>query len=119
MQHICQFGKGQENVQEQETLQEPKPSGNKSKLPKLKLNKFNGDPKHWQEWWDSFCVAAHNNSAISAFEKFTALRSLVEGSRARAISRLQLTSANYSAALKFYEKDSLKNKSLSIHAWNR
>ena len=37
--------------------------------------------------------------AISAVEKFTYLRSLVEGSAARAISGLQLTSANYSAAL--------------------
>ena len=89
----------QENVQKQETHQEPKSSGNKSKLPKLTLNKFNGDPKRWQEWWDSFCVAVHDNSAISTVEKFTYLRSLLEGNAARAISGLQLISANYSAAL--------------------
>ncbi|XP_068670918.1 uncharacterized protein [Montipora foliosa] len=89
----------QENVQKQETHQEPKSSGNKSKLPKLTLNKFNGDPKRWQEWWDSFCVAVHDNSAISTVEKFTYLRSLLEGNAARATSGLQLTSANYSAAL--------------------
>ena len=45
-------------------------------------------------------MAVHDNSAISAVEKFTYLRSLVEGSAARAISGLQLTSANYNAALK-------------------
>ena len=39
----------QEIVQEKETHQEPKSSINKSKLPKLTLNKFNGDPKRWQE----------------------------------------------------------------------
>ena len=89
----------QEVVQEQETHQEPKWSGNKSKLPKLTLNKFNRDPKRWQESWDSFCMAVHDISAISAVEKFTYLRSLVEGSAATAISGLQLTSANYSAAL--------------------
>ena len=70
----------QEIVQEQETHQKPKSSGNKSKLPKLTLNKFNGDPKRWQESWDSFCMAVHDISAISAVEKFTYLRSLVEGS---------------------------------------
>lgn len=89
----------QENPQSQETHRETKSSGNKSKLPKLTLKKFNGNPKRWQEWWDSFCVAVHDNSAISTVEKFTYLRSLVEGSAAMAISGLQLTSANYDTAL--------------------
>ena len=44
----------QENPQNQETSsrqnQQTKSNGNKSKLPKLTLNKFNGDPKRWQEW---------------------------------------------------------------------
>ena len=65
----------------------------------MTLNKFNGDPKRGQEWWDSFCVAVHDNSAISTVEKFSYLRSLVEGSAAMAISGLQLTLANYNEAL--------------------
>ena len=44
-------------------------------------------------------MAVHDNSTISAVEKFTYLLSLVKGSAARAISGLQLTSANYSVAL--------------------
>lgn len=44
-------------------------------------------------------MAVHYNSAISSVEKFTYLRSLVEGNAARAISGLQLTSANCIAAL--------------------
>ena len=36
----------QENVQEQQTKSK-KSSGNKYKLPKLTLNKFNGNPKRW------------------------------------------------------------------------
>ena len=75
----------QENPLSQETHQRTKSNRNESKLPKLTLNKFNGDPKCRQEWWDSFCVAVHDNSAISTVEKFTYLRSLVEGSAAVAI----------------------------------
>ena len=37
----------------------------KTKLPKLQLNKFNGDPKVWNEWWDSYECAIHNNVHIS------------------------------------------------------
>ena len=59
-------------------------------------------------------MAVHDNSAISAVEKFTYLRSLVEGSAARAISGLQLTSANYIAALeglreRFAQKQTIIN----------
>ena len=49
-------------------------------------------------------MAVHYNSAIAAVETFTYLRSLVEESAARAISGLQLTSANYSAALEVLRK---------------
>ena len=45
-------------------------------------------------------MAVHHNSAISAVEKLTYLRSIVGGSAAKVMSGLQLTSANYSAALK-------------------
>ena len=100
----------QENVQEQESHQESKSSGNKSKLSKLTLNKFNGEPKRWQECFDSFCVAVHDNSAISAVEKFTYLRSLLEGKTARAISGLQLTSANCSAALEVLRERFVKKQ---------
>jgi len=64
--HGCQaVHYGKENPQSQETHQETKSSGNNSRLPKLTLSKLNGDPKRWQQWCDSFCVAVHDNSAIS------------------------------------------------------
>ena len=44
-------------------------------------------------------MAVHDNSAISSVEKFTYLRSRVEGSAPGAISGLQFNSANYSVAL--------------------
>ena len=74
-------------------------TGSSPKLPKLALAKFNGDPKRWLEWWDSFSVAVHDNKKIAAVEKFTYLKSLVEGSAAMAISGLPLTGANYNDAL--------------------
>ena len=59
-------------------------------LPKLVLKKFSGDPKTWQEWWDSFKVAVHGND-ISDVEKFNHLRSLVEGAAYATIAGLSLT----------------------------
>ena len=69
-----------------------------TKLPKLVLKKFSGDPKMWQEWWDSFKVAVHENG-ISDVEKFNHLRSLVEGAAYATIAGLSLTEENYKTAI--------------------
>ena len=69
-----------------------------TKLPKLVLKKFSGDPKTWQEWWDSFKVAVHENG-ISDVEKFNHLRSLVEGAAYATIAGLSLTGENYKTAI--------------------
>lgn len=60
----------QENLPSQVTAEQvTSVSGNtcKSKLPKLNLNKFNGDPKHWlaQQWRHFDCRGIH------LFEKFS------------------------------------------------
>ena len=69
-----------------------------TKLPKLVLKKFSGDPKTWQEWWESFKVAVHENG-ISDIEKFNHLRSLVEGAAYAMLARLSLTGENYKTAI--------------------
>ena len=69
-----------------------------TKLPKLVLKKFSGDPKTWQEWWDSFKVAVHENG-ISDVDKFNDLRSLVEGAAYATIAGLSLTEENYKTAI--------------------
>ena len=74
-----------------------------SKLPKLTLKTFNGDPKRWQEWWECFKVAIDENSKLSKIEKFTYLRSLVEGNAESAIAGLPLTSVNYKGALEILQ----------------
>ncbi len=78
-------------------------SVNSPKLPKLTLNKFNGDPKQWQEWWECFKVAIDDNSKLSDIERFTYLRSLVEGNAESAIAGLPLTSGNYKEALEILQ----------------
>ena len=67
----------------------------KTKLPKLQLNKFNDNPKVWNEWWDSYKCAIHNNVHISDVEKFNYLRSYSKGEAASAVADLRLTSASY------------------------
>ena len=85
-------------------------------LPKLVLKKFSGDPKTWQEWWDSFKVAVHENG-ISHVEKFNHLRSLVEGAAYATIAGLSLTEQNYKTAIDLLKEGLLKNRSSSIRIW--
>ena len=87
-----------------------------TKLLKLVLKKFSGDPKTWQEWWDSFKVAVHENG-ISDVEKFNHLRSLVEGAAYATIAGLSLTEENYKRQLIFFKRGLLKNRSSSIRIW--
>ena len=87
-----------------------------TKLLKLVSKKFSGDPKTWQEWWDSFKVAVHENG-ISDVEKFNHLRSLVEGAAYATIAGLSLTEENYKRQLIFFKRGLLKNRSSSIRTW--
>ena len=71
-----------------------------SKLPKLVLKKFNGQPTAWQEFYDAFDSSVHkNSSSLSDVDRFNYLRNLVEGPVYSTIAGLQLTGANYKAAL--------------------
>ena len=67
-------------------------------LPKLHLSSYNGDPKKWQEWWDSFEIV-HSARNLSKANKFRHLKTLLEGRAAAAISGIQTTEANYDTAV--------------------
>ena len=58
---------------------------NQPKLPKLTLPKFRGDLTSWTGFWDSFKSTVHENDAISKLDKFSYLKSLLEGTAARSI----------------------------------
>ena len=76
----------------------------KVKLPKLSLNKFNGDLTKWSTFWDCFESSVHGNSELSDVDKFNYLNSLLEGTAAEAVSGLKLTAVNYSEAIAILKK---------------
>ena len=49
------------------------------KLPKLTLKDFSGEASKWSEIWDRFESAVHNNTTISAVDKFNYRRRLLNG----------------------------------------
>ena len=63
-----------------------------SRLPKLTLPTFLGDPLTpaflgdpltWQTFWDSFNAAIHANPSLSEIQKFSYLKALLQGDAAR------------------------------------
>ena len=76
----------------------------KVKLPKLVLNRFNGDLTKWSTFWDSSESSVHNNPSLSGVDKFNYLHTLLEGTTSEAISGLKLTSANYEEAIAVLKK---------------
>ena len=70
-----------------------------SRLLKLNLPIFTGDPLTWQGFQDSFDAAVHNNPMLDGVQKFNYLRAQLKGDAARVIAGLPLTSANYNNAM--------------------
>ena len=66
-----------------------------SRLPKLSLPIFSGDPLTWQTFWDSFYAAIHANTNLSGIQKFNYLKAQLQGDAARAIDGLPLSDLNY------------------------
>ena len=74
-------------------------SQNASRLPKLTLPRFGGDPLKWQTFWDSFESAVHSNTVLTNVQKLNYLRVHLEGEAARAVAGFSLTSVNYDQSL--------------------
>ena len=87
-----------------------------SRLPKLDLPKFSGDPLGWQTFWDSFQAAVHSNTRLTGVEKFNYLRSLLEGEASRTVSGFTLTTANYEQSISLLEsRFGKKQKVINAH----
>ena len=71
------------------------PHQNISRLPKLNLPYFSGDPLVWQTFWDSFEAAIHSNPSLTGVQKFNYLRAQLQGDAARVIAGFPLTNSNY------------------------
>ena len=90
-----------------------KPYPSRVKLPKLHLKKFNGDPTCWQQFWESFNCAVHENTVLNSIDKFNYLLGLLENTALQAISGLSLSGDNYIEAVKILQ-DRFGNKQLII-----
>ena len=69
------------------------------KLPKLIIDKYNGDVSKWQEFWSQYETAIHTNDALCKREKFTYLKTYLTGPAAKAVAGLMLTDGNYDSAI--------------------
>lgn len=76
----------------------PRNSGH-LRLPKLELQKFNGNKLEWQPFWEQYKQAIHENNSLSSVEKFLYLRMSLTGKAAAVVSGLQATEDNYSSAV--------------------
>lgn len=74
------------------------------KLPKLSINKYNGEVCMWQEVWDQYENAIHLNPDLSKTEKFIYLKSYLTGSAAWAVAGLKVTEPNYDTAVDMHRR---------------
>jgi len=65
------------------------------KLLKLSLSTFDGNVLHWQEFWDVFDTAVHQQTAISDVTKFGYLKGSLGGSAASVIYGISMYNDNY------------------------
>ena len=82
----------------------PQPTNIKARLPKLEVRKFNGKVHEWQEFWDSFRSAIHDNAQLSDVDQFCYLRGLIEGPAKATIAGFSLTADNYNTAVELLER---------------
>ena len=74
------------------------------KLPKLELQKFDGNILKWQEFWDSFEASIHRNPNLQPVDKFNHLRAALKGDASVVISALELTNSNYEVAVNLLQE---------------
>ena len=66
-----------------------------SRLPKLTLPTFSGNPLTWLTFWDSFQAAIHLNPNLSGVQKFNYSKAQLQGDAARTIEGIPLCDQNY------------------------
>ena len=69
------------------------------RLPKISLPYFSGDILQWQSFWDSYESTIHSSVNLTDVQKFTYLKSQLEGSAASVIEGFAMTNANYARAI--------------------
>ena len=75
-----------------------------TRLPKLPLPTFDGNPLQWQTFWDSFSAAVDSNLYLMGIQKFNYLRAQLKGDASRVISGFPLSNNNYSHSVKLLKE---------------
>ncbi|XP_070550547.1 uncharacterized protein [Ptychodera flava] len=68
-------------------------------LPKLTLEKFEGDILKWQSFYDGFKAAVHDDANLSNIQRFQYLKAHLTGEAAKSIDGLSLSNSNYTQAM--------------------
>ena len=76
----------------------------KVNLPRLELKRFTGKVTEWQEFWDGFNSAIHEDTELANVDKFKYLKSFVEEPASKVIAGIPLTDANYDIAVDLLHK---------------
>ncbi|KFM58018.1 hypothetical protein X975_21488, partial [Stegodyphus mimosarum] len=74
------------------------------KLPKLKIEPFDGKYENWQGFWGQFEGAIHENKQLSKIDKFNYLKSFLKDSALKCIQGLTLTQNNYDLAVELLKE---------------
>ena len=95
---ICNLTKAREP-----SVSLPTPSvtsiSNVSRLPKIELPVFKGDPLKWQGFWDQFKTSIHENERISDIDRFNFLKRYLGSEALNSIPALTLSSENYNETI--------------------
>ena len=87
-----------------------------SKLPKVKIQKFDRKIINWQTFWDQFESSLDSQENITDIDKFGYLRNLLCDSARETISGLTLTSENYKNAIQLL-RDGFANPQVHVSAY--
>ena len=74
------------------------------KLPKLEIKKFSGKIHEYQEFWDSFRSAIHENDELADVDKLKYLKGYLEEPARSMIGGLPMTDSNYTIAVELLKK---------------
>ena len=69
------------------------------RLPKIQLQRFDGNIANWASFWERFEVTVDRNKGLADVEKLSYLLSMLDGAAKRVVQGLPLTGVNYVAAV--------------------
>ena len=74
------------------------------KLPKFNLRSFSGKVHEWQEFWDGFNSAIHQNENLANVDKLNYLKGYLEDKAKNVIAGIPTTDASYDIAVDLLKK---------------